>query len=217
MTSANGEDSDGTPPGAVKPRRVSWIRLGAALAVVLAIGAGAVFGATLDRDPSLVDTPLIGTQTPAREVPHLERPGKLSLAQLRGDIVVVNFWASWCVACREEHPALMAASSAYQKADVTFVGVVYQDRKSAAIEFLDEMGRGDNYLNVTDPGSRLAIDFGVFGVPETFFIDREGRIAAKITGASTFPLLSSVLDDMLTGKSPTPARETGPVQPGPSG
>jgi cytochrome c biogenesis protein CcmG/thiol:disulfide interchange protein DsbE len=217
VSTTDGEHPDRTAPVLVKPRRVRWIRLGAVLAVVLAIGAGAVFGATLDRDPDLVDSPLIGTSVSDREVPHLEGPGTFSLTRLRGDIVVVNFWASWCVACREEHPALMAASSAYQNAGVTFVGVVYQDRKSAAIGFLDEMGRGDNYVNVTDPGSRLAIDFGVFGVPETFFIDREGRIAAKITGASTFPMLSSVLDDMLAGKSPTRARETGPVQPGPSG
>jgi cytochrome c biogenesis protein CcmG/thiol:disulfide interchange protein DsbE len=216
VSTADGNHPDSTTPVVVKHPRVRWIRLGAVLAVVLAIGAGAVFGATLDRDPNLVDTPLIGTRASDRELPRLEGPGKFSLAQLRGDVVVVNFWASWCVACREEHPALMAASSAYQNAGVTFVGVVYQDRKSAAIEFIDEMGRGEGYVYVNDPGSRLAIDFGVFGVPETFFIDREGRIAAKITGASTLSLLTGVLDDMLAGRSPTRVPQSDPVQPGPA-
>jgi cytochrome c biogenesis protein CcmG/thiol:disulfide interchange protein DsbE len=210
------EDPPVMPTAATKPRRMRWIRLGAVIAVVVAIGGGAVFGATLDSDPNLVETPLIGTPAPDREVPYLEKPGKFSLSQLRGDIVVVNFWASWCVACREEHPALVAAATAYQRSGVTFVGVVYQDRASSAADFLDEMGGGKEYLNVMDPQSRLAIDFGVFGVPETFFIDRQGRIAAKVTGASTLPLLSGVLDDMLAGNPPTRRQRTGRVQPDPS-
>jgi cytochrome c biogenesis protein CcmG/thiol:disulfide interchange protein DsbE len=215
MTSPHNETIDSTPAASGKPPRTRWIRLGAAFVAVLAIGGGAVFGSTLDRDPNLVDTPLIGTLAPDRQVPHLEGPGTFSFTQMRGQIIVVNFWASWCVACREEHPALIAAASAYRDSDVTFVGVVYQDRESSAIAFLDEMGRGKGYLNVTDPGSRLAIDLGVFGVPETFFIDRRGRIAAKITGGSTLPLLTAVLDDMIAGNQPTPDRKTGPVQPGP--
>lgn len=215
MTSAHNETEQRTSTASERPRRSRWVRLGAVLVVALAVGGGAVFGSTLDRDPNLVDTPLIGTPAPTREVPHLEGRDSFSLPELRGQIVVVNFWASWCVACREEHPALMAAASAYQDVGVTFVGVVYQDQASSAIQFLDEMGRGEGYINVTDPQSRLAIDFGVFGVPETFFIDRQGRIAAKVTGGSTLPLLATVLDDMVAGNAPRPNSKTGPVQPGP--
>lgn len=198
-----------------RPRRRRWLRWGAVLMAVLAVGVGALFGTRLDRDPALVDTPLIGEPVPGRSLPYLEQEGAMSLEDLRGQVVVVNFWASWCVACREEHPALNAAAAAYRDAGVQFVGVVYQDAEANAIGFLDEMGRGDDYRYVTDPGSRLAIDFGVFGVPETFFIDEQGRIAAKITGASTFPLLAGVLDELLAGGTPDPSVTTGPVQDSP--
>lgn len=209
-----GKDAGQSP---LRPRRRRpWMWWGAVLAVVLAVGTGAVFGARLDQDPALVTTPLIGEPVTDRPLPYLEQEGEISLQDLRGEIVVVNFWASWCVACREEHPALTAAASAYQDAGVKFVGIVFQDRESTATAFLDKMGRGENYLYFTDPGSRVAIDFGVFGVPETFFIDRQGRIAAKITGASTLPLVTRVLDEMLAGKRPDPTTKTGPVQDAPA-
>ena len=156
-----------------------------------------------------------GRPAPKFTGPSLDGSGKLSLKQYQGQVVYVDFWASWCVACREEHPSLNAAAAAYRDAGVQFIGVVYQDQKSTATAFLDEMGRGEDYLYVSDPESRLAIDFGVFGVPETFFIDPEGRIAAKITGASTLPLLSGVLDEMLAGERPDPTISTGPVQDAP--
>tara|TARA_R110002051_G_scaffold108532_1_gene181242 strand:+ start:6824 stop:7393 length:570 start_codon:yes stop_codon:yes gene_type:complete len=187
------------------------------LAVVVSVGIGALFGARLDRNPALVSTPLIGQLASERTVPDLEKDDEVSLDDLRGKVVVVNFWASWCVPCREEHPALTAAAAAYRDAGVEFIGVVYQDRPPNAIGFLDELGRGgENYRYVTDPESRLAIDFGVFGVPETFFIDESGTIAAKISGASTLPLLSGVLDEMLAGGTPTPSTNTGPVQEAPT-
>ena len=207
------ESTVATEPGSRRLRRL--LRWSAVLVVVLAVGVGALFGARLDRDPSLVSTPLIGQPASERTVPYLEQDGSLSLEDFRGQVVVVNFWAYWCVACREEHPALTAASAAYREAGVEFIGVVYQDRTPNAVGFLDEMGRGEDFRYVTDPESRLAIDFGVFGVPETFFIDETGKIAAKITGASTLPLLSGVLDEMLAGRTPAPSTNTGPVQEAP--
>ena len=207
------ESTVATEPGSRRLRRL--LRWSAVLVVVLAVGVGALFGARLDRDPSLVSTPLIGQPASERTVPYLEQDGSLSLEDFRSQVVVVNFWASWCVACREEHPALTAASAAYREAGVEFIGVVYQDRTPNAVGFLDEMGRGEDFRYVTDPESRLAIDFGVFGVPETFFIDETGTIAAKITGASTLPLLSGVLDEMLAGRTPAPSTNTGPVQEAP--
>lgn len=191
------------------------LRWGALAVAALAIGIGAVFGARLGIDPTLVDSPLIGQPAPAREVPYLERPGAMSLAQLRGQVVVINFWASWCVPCREEHPALVSAAREYRAAGVTFVGVNYQDGRDSAIGFLDELGRGESYRYVTDPESRLALDFGVFGVPETFFLDRTGRIIAKITGASDYALMSRVLEAVLAGRQPR-SEVAGPVQPAPA-
>lgn len=200
--------------GRTRPRRYRAITWGAALVAIIAIGIGAVFGARLGQDPTLVDSPLLGQPAPTTRTPELEGPGSLSLADLRGQIVVVNFWASWCVPCREEHAALTAAAQNYRATGVTFVGVNFQDGRDSAIEFLDELGRGEGYRYVNDPGSRLALDFGVFGVPETFFIDRDGTIVGKITGPSTYPLLSAALDAMLAGREPG-SRTAGIVQPAP--
>lgn len=114
-------------------RRGRALRWGALAIVALAIGVGAVFGARLGIDPRLVESPLIGQQATSREVPYLERPDSMSLAGLRGQVVVVNFWASWCVPCREEHPALVSAARDYRTAGVTFVGVNYQDSRDSAL------------------------------------------------------------------------------------
>ena len=173
-----------------------------------------MIGSRLGTDPTLVDSPLLGRAAPAVTLPVLEGSGEVSLPSLRGQVVVVNFWASWCVACRAEHPALLGAERQYRDSGVTFVGVDYQDSTSAATAFLDQLGRGGgNYRYVTDPGSRAALEFGLFGVPETFVIDRSGAVAAKITGGVTYPLLSGVIDAVQAGRSPATVA-SGPVQPG---
>ncbi len=186
-----------------RAKRWRMIKWSITLVVVVVIGVGALFGTQLGKDPSLVQTPLIGQPAPETRVPELDGTGTLSLNDLRGRITVVNFWASWCVPCRTEHAALTAAATNYRDQGVTFVGVNYQDRRSSAIRFLDELGRSPGYRYVTDPGSKLAVEFGVFGVPETFFIDRDGTIVAKITGPSNYQLLSETLDDVLAGRKPT--------------
>lgn len=210
----------GTPSGRFgrrpRPSRARAWRVG--LVVVLTVTAGAVFGSRLGEDPSLVDSPLIGAPAPTRPLPLLEGGGSLSLADLRGRVVLVNFWASWCGPCRQEHPALLAVSEAYRDAGVTVVGVSYQDEPTAATAFLDELGRGaaPGYRYVTDPESGLAIDLGVFGIPETFVLDRQGTVVGKITGAATFPALAAAVEEALAGRRPPPAT-IGTVQPGPGG
>lgn len=198
-----------------RPRRWRIIRWVGAGVTVLAVGIGAVLGSQLGKDPSLVNSPLLGHPAPSERLPYLEHGGTLSLQSLRGRVVVVNFWASWCVACRDEQPTLAAAATAYQGRGVTFVGIDYQDQHSTAVSFLNELGRGTGYQYVTDPDSKAAIDFGVFGVPETFFLDRTGTIIAKITGATSAPLLADTLNALIAGRTPQ-SRTGGPVQPAPT-
>ena len=183
--------------------------VGAALVVLVV-----VFVSRFGLDPSLVASPLIGTAATEQPIEFLEKEGSLSLADYRGDLVVVNFWASWCLSCRIEHDALLRAADAYT--GVRFVGVNYQDTLPNATDFLDTLGRRDAFDYVVDSESRFALDFGVLGLPETFFIDRDGVIVAKVNGPLNYPLLAGTLDTMLVGGS-VESVTTGEVQQRPGG
>lgn len=195
-----------TPTPERRSDRLLWILLGLAVVVIV---IGVAIASRFGSDPTLVNSPLIGQPVPDRVLPYLEGEGQVALADLDGEIAVVNFWASWCVGCRQEHAALIAASGAYADQGVRLIGVNYQDETNAAVGFLDDFGRG--YETVTDEGSRAAIDFGVFGIPETFFVDRDGVIVAKISGAADPTLLAATIEAMLAGETPDSAT-TGPVQ-----
>ena len=109
--------------------------------------------------------------------------------------MVINFWASWCAACREEHPALIAAWDRYRDQGMVMLGIDYQDRVSGALAFVREMG-GD-WPILEDPGGRVALSYGVYGVPETFFIDRRGIVQYKRMGASFYELLTDQIQQLL--------------------
>lgn len=181
-------------------------RFRSALALVAALGVVGlvvvVFAGRFGKDPRLVDSPLIGKPAPTIELEYLEESGTWSLEAMRGQIVVVNFWASWCVACRLEHDDLLAAAATYRDRGVQFVGVDFQDELGDAISFLDEMGRGQGYVYLADPGSRVAIEYGVYGIPETFFIGPDGNVAAKIAGESTYAILTSTIEGIRQGTLP---------------
>lgn len=212
MTDAAPGSADETPPAPPAPR-VRWVRWIVVLALVVVVGVAAAFGTRFGSDPSVVDSPLIGQPAPDFTLPYLEQDGELALADLEGQVVVINYWASWCTACKEEHPDLLAASRRYEDQGVRFLGIVYQDQKEAAVSALDEMGRG--YPSLLDPGSATAIDYGVFGVPETFFIDREGTVVAKIVGRSDLDLLSGTIETILEGGTPESVNRAGrQSQPG---
>jgi len=148
-------------------------------------------------DPKSIPSPLVQKQAPAFRVTVYDG-GELSLGSLKGKPVVLNFWASWCYpACYEEAPLLEAVWRKYKEQGLMVVGVDIQDKEANAREF---MRRFDfTFPNAPDPGSKVAIDYGVYGVPETFFIDRQGRIAYKHVGAVTPALMEEQIQTLLKG------------------
>lgn len=170
------------------------IALGAILAVVLASRFG--------QDPGLVPSPLVGKAAPEVELPLLDGSGSIRLTDYEGDIVVLNFFASWCLECRDEHDDLVATAEAFAGSGVQFVQVAYQDADAAANRFLDELGRSEATLYAADPGSRAAIAFGVFGVPETYFVGPDGIVQGKIQGTSNALLLGETIDLIKAGQDP---------------
>ena len=177
-----------------KPRR--WM-LYAPLG--LAAGAGAGFWVMLrglqtgSYNPTGVPSVLIGRSAPDFSLPPLEgadRPG-LAAADLRGPLprpVLVNFWASWCVPCVAEHPQLMRLS----REGIPVLGINYKDKKADALAFLARRGDPFTRLGVDEPG-RVAIDWGVYGVPESYLIDRQGIIRWRYAG----PIMAETLENEL--------------------
>jgi cytochrome c biogenesis protein CcmG/thiol:disulfide interchange protein DsbE len=120
----------------------------------------------------------------------------VSLDSLRGRVVVVNFWASWCYpACYEEAPVLERGWREYRDRGVTILGIDIQDKPEAAEKFIRDLGL--TFPNAPDPSGKVSVDFGVYGVPETFFVDRQGRVRAKHVGAVTDQVLRDQLERLL--------------------
>ena len=150
-------------------------------------------------DPRQVPSPLIEKEAPPFALTLFDGE-PLSLEKLRGKVVVVNFWASWCVpACYEGAPVLEAAWRAYRDSDVVIVGVNVQDTEEAAREFMRRFAF--SFPNGPDPRGKISIDYGVYGIPETFILDKEGRIAYKHIGAVTAETLSEHINRLL-GEAP---------------
>lgn len=169
-----------------------WVKVLVPLSVIpllllLAYGFG--------KDPKRIPSPLVGRESPDFTISLLEG-GELSLRELRGKIVLVNFWASWCYpACWNEAPRLEAAWRRYKDQGVVLIGIVYQDTEGNARDFIAKHGK--TYPNGVDPKGRIAIEYGVYGVPETFFIDREGKIAYKHFGEINMGTLVGKIEELL--------------------
>lgn len=192
------------------------IQLAAMVVVVFAVALAVIFSSRFGRDPNLVDSPLIGRPAPEFDLPYLDGSDRAALSDYQGQIVVVNFFASWCLACRTEHPALVSTAEAFSGAGVKFVQIAYQDRPEDTIAFLDELGRSPATTYLTDDGSRAAIDFGVFGIPETYFIDEGGIVRGKIQGETNALLLGQTIDTMKRGGDPG-TQVVGDTQSSPGG
>jgi cytochrome c biogenesis protein CcmG/thiol:disulfide interchange protein DsbE len=146
----------------------------------------ALLAAGLTLNPREVPSPLIGKPAPAFELPLLQQSGKsFSPREMQGKVWVLNVWASWCAACREEHPVLadFAKSGA-----APLYGLNYKDKREDAIAWLGRFG--DPYAaSIVDVDGRVGIDYGVYGVPETYVIDKRGVIRYKRIGPVTRALL----------------------------
>jgi cytochrome c biogenesis protein CcmG/thiol:disulfide interchange protein DsbE len=172
---------------------MSWKKLLiplAAVPVILLLAYG------FRTDPRAIPSPLMQKPAPEFRLGLLDG-GEISLASAQGKPLILNFWASWCFpACYEEAPVLEAIWRKY-KERVMLVGVVIQDKEPNAREFMKRFDY--SFPNGLDPGSKISIDFGVYGVPETFFIDRQGRIRAKHVGALGPELLEREIQALLAG------------------
>jgi len=136
----------------------------------------------LGLNPHEVPSPLIGKPAPAFTLPQLKEPGKqFSAGEMKGKVWLLNVWSSWCVSCREEHPLLVELS---QQNIVPIYGLDYKDKREDGLGWLD---RGGNpyVLSASDIEGRVGIDYGVYGVPETYVIDKEGVIRYKEIGPVT--------------------------------
>ncbi|MEA2003010.1 MAG: redoxin domain-containing protein [Actinomycetota bacterium] len=189
--------------------RLFWIVVAAGIAVMV---FGIIFAGRFDADITLTPSPLIDEPVPDVTIRYLDSVEEFRLSDYEGDIVVLNFWASWCLNCRVEHDALNAAAVGFEDLGVTVIGVSYQDRESASIAFLDELGTVDPYVYGIDEDSRTAVEFGILGLPETFFIDRDGIIRGKVSGPVDAAFLSQTIDAMVLGQAIDPQTTTDEVE-----
>lgn len=176
--------TDAAPP---KPRSRSWL---AFLPLIVFGGLVAIFVIGLQGDPQRLPSALVGRPAPQFALAPLEgidRPG-LATADLMGNVTVVNVFASWCIPCHEEHPFLMELA---KDTRIRIAGINQKDQPDNARRFLGRSGNPYTRVGV-DPTGRAAIDWGVYGVPETFIVGRDGTIRFKHVG----PITQAVLDTL---------------------
>ncbi|NRP17012.1 Thiol:disulfide interchange protein CycY [Ensifer adhaerens] len=177
-----------TPAPGSEERKPGLLRVGFAL-LPLAIFAAlaAIFWSQLNsgKDVSEIPSALIGTKAPTLDMPPLEgatRNGQpmpaLTDAAIKGKLTLVNVWASWCVPCRQEHPFILELSKDER---LTVVGINYKDQNENALRFLGELGNPFAAVGV-DPRGKAAIDWGVYGIPESYLVGADGTILYKRVG-----------------------------------
>ncbi len=204
---------------------MSWKRAGIWMVVMIPLIMLFTFG--LRRgDPRLIPSPLVDQPAPEFALPMMSIDGPmpdgseltgdtLRLSEQRGNIVVLNFFASWCVPCRIEHRVLNKVARRYEDDGVRFFGVVYNDEPPAVRNYIRQLG-GQFYPALMDEGQRVAIDYGLVGVPETFFISPDGTVRRKVFSAVNEMMLVSEIEAMLAERAaqeptetPTPAGTPG--------
>jgi len=178
------------------PRRRT--RLLAGVVVVVAVIV-ALLMTGLGRDPSVIASPLVGHAAPNFTLPQLDGP-PVTLAKLRGQVVVINFWASWCTECQVEQAALDQTWQQFRDSGVVVVGVNFEDSTGAARGYVRT--DGVTYPVVEDANSRTALAYGLRGVPETFVVNQSGRIVNRVIGAVDADSLATEINSMLVKSTP---------------
>jgi len=155
----------------MKPKALIPLIVFVALAILLGWG--------MRRDPRVIPSPLIDKPAPEFALPVLHQPGtQMKLADMHGKVWLLNVWASWCVSCRDEHSVLLEFS---KRQLLPIIGLDYKDKRDDALAWLNQFGNPYSQ-SIMDAEGRVGIDFGVYGVPETFLIDQQGRIRYKFIG-----------------------------------
>jgi cytochrome c biogenesis protein CcmG, thiol:disulfide interchange protein DsbE len=205
---------------------MNWKRATIAVGAIIPVVVLLAWGMT--RDPREIPSPLPGRPAPEfslavmpqdvpRGTPEPVALDTVRLSDKQGKILVLNYYASWCLACRDEHPALHKVSQRYAGAPVEFYGILYKDTPRAIRDWIRMMG-GQDYPTLLDPSARTAIDYGLYGVPETFFVGADGKVVKKHVGPVTEAVLVRTIDSLLAA-APAPAeirdvRDVGRLQSG---
>jgi cytochrome c biogenesis protein CcmG/thiol:disulfide interchange protein DsbE len=207
-SSGGGSEDLTLPAGAQDTEEKGPMIRGWHLALVLGIvGLVALFYKGLWGDPRAIPTVLVGTQAPVFSGPEVNSGAIISLDDYKGKVVMMNFWASWCLECREEHQNLLAIQKRYSgNPHFVLVGINYQDQEEDARKYLETYG--NSFQHVRDMKGSISIDYGVYGVPETFVMDQQGIIRFKhigpIIGPAYTHLTEKVIDPLLEGKPLSP-------------
>jgi cytochrome c biogenesis protein CcmG/thiol:disulfide interchange protein DsbE len=176
-------------------RRITRRRTRLLAGIVAAVAVIVTLLATgLGRDPSVIASPLVGRAAPNFTLPQLDGP-PVTLARLRGQVIVINFWASWCTECHIEQTALDRMWQQFQDSGVVVIGVNFEDTAGDARTYVRTAGV--TYPIVEDAGSRTALAYGLRGVPETFVVNRSGRIVNHVIGPVDAAQLASEINSML--------------------
>ena len=202
-----GPSTSSGPTRRIGRRTLIIIGAGVPVLALLAVLAWASFSSDGAPDSIAVNESVAEVRQEQKIAPNfvLQLPGgPLGIEDLRGKVVMLDFWASWCQPCRDEAPVLAQVYREYRKRGVEFVGVNLWDNPGDAELFLQQQGhagpRGlsaDTYPNGIDAEGKIAISYGVRGIPEKFFINRDGSIARKFTGPMNPDLLRQILDALL--------------------
>ncbi len=156
----------------------SWRIALFALPLLGFVALAVLLGSRLGTDPSVLPSARLGQPMPAFQLSSLQQPEKiLTAADLKGEVSILNVWATWCVSCLVEHPVLVRMS----EAGVPIVGINYKDERAAALKYLELHGNPFR-LVISDDRGDLGIDLGVYGAPETYLLDREGNIRYRLIG-----------------------------------